>query len=228
MLDRGAAQIAESRLIPAPDGLALHVRCYPDPTGSRNLPVLCLPGLTRTEADFEPLAVHLSTDPAHPRRVYALDSRGRGRSGYDPDWQNYNPAVELADVIATLTGLGLARAVFVGTSRGGILTMLLAAVQPALIAGVVLNDIGPVIERAGLMRIKGYVGQTPRPKDFADGAVMLRRLFGAQFPKLADADWLAWAHRAWREGPDGLVATYDTRLAETLKDIGPDQPIASL
>lgn len=229
MLELGAAaQIVESRLIPASDGLPLHVRCYPDATGSRNLPVLCLPGLTRTEADFEPLARHLSTHAAAPRRVYALDSRGRGRSGYDPDWQNYNPAVEAGDVIVALTALGLDRAVFVGTSRGGILTMLLAAIQPAVIAGAVLNDIGPVIEPEGLMRIKGYVGKIAQPEDFADGAAILRRLFAMHFPNLTDAGWLAWAHRSWREGPDGLVATYDTKLAETLKDIGPDQPVAQL
>jgi pimeloyl-ACP methyl ester carboxylesterase len=228
MQERAAPIITESRFIAAPDGLTLHIRCYGDATGAPNLPVLCLPGLTRTEADFEPLALHLSTEAAHPRRVFALDSRGRGRSGHDPDWQNYNPAVEVGDVIAALTALGLDRAVFVGTSRGGILTMLLAKVQPALIAGAVLNDIGPVIEAEGLMRIKGYVGQIPQPDDFAGGAAILRRLFGSQFPKLTDSEWLAWARRSWRLGPEGLVATYDTRIAETLKDVGPDQPIAPL
>ena len=186
MPDRSAAGSVQSRFIPAPDGLPLHVRCYGDAAAAPNLPVLCLPGLTRTEADFEPLALHLRADAAHPRAVFALDSRGRGRSGYDPDWRNYNPAVELADVIAVMAALGLERAVFVGTSRGGILTMLLAAVQPALIAGALLNDIGPVIEPDGLMRIKGYAGRIAPPQDFAEGAATLRSLFGAQFPKLHD------------------------------------------
>ena len=154
--------------------------------------------------------------------------RGRGRSGYDADWRNYNPAVELADVLAVMAALGLERAVFVGTSRGGILTMLLATVQPALIAGVVLNDIGPVIEPAGLMRIKSYAGKIAPPRDFADGARVLRQLFGAQFPALTQADWLAWAHRSWQQTVDGLVARYDQTIAETLNDISPDQPMPDL
>jgi pimeloyl-ACP methyl ester carboxylesterase len=222
------AEIAESRFITAPDGLSLHVRCYRPASHGPHLPVLCLPGLTRNEADFEPLALHLATDAAHPRPVFALDARGRGRSAHDKDWQNYNPAVELADVIAAMTALDLHRAVFLGTSRGGILTMLLAAVQPALIAGAILNDIGPVIEPDGLTRIKSYAGRIPRPQDMADAAITLRRLFGAQFPNLDDAGWRAWAERAWQEGNDGLVARYDQRLAETLKDITPDQPIPDL
>ncbi|MGV3632870.1 MAG: alpha/beta fold hydrolase [Pseudorhodoplanes sp.] len=228
MPHRPAEIIVESRFIPAPDGLSLHVRCYGAAADTRHLPVLCLPGLTRNEADFEPLARHLSGDAERPRRVFALDSRGRGRSGYDRDWRNYNPAVELADVIAVMNALALDRAVFVGTSRGGILTMLMAAVQPALIAGALLNDIGPVIEPAGLMRIKSYVGRMRQPADLSEGAAILRELFGAQFPNLSDADWLAWADRNWKQGPEGLVARYDPALAETLKDFTPDQPMPDL
>jgi pimeloyl-ACP methyl ester carboxylesterase len=230
MLDRSKAERVQSRFVQAPGGLTLHVRCYGDLATAPNLPVLCLPGLTRTEADFEPLALHLRANATQPRAVFALDLRGRGRSGYDPDRRNYNPAVELADVIAVMTALGLERAVFVGTSRGGILTMLLAAVQPALIAGALLNDIGPVIEPDGLMRIKGYAGRIAPPQDFDAGAATLRSLFGAQFPTLRAADWLAWAHRSWIETDQGLVQTYDARIAETLTDIDTetDQPIPNL
>jgi pimeloyl-ACP methyl ester carboxylesterase len=228
MPERKAAESVESRFIAAPDGLSLHVRCYGSSRTSANLPVLCLPGLTRTEADFEPLARHLASDNSNPRRVFALDSRGRGRSAYDADWRNYNPAVELGDVLAAMTALDLDRAVFVGTSRGGILTMLLAAVRPAVIAGAVLNDIGPVIEPAGLLRIKGYVGRISQPKDYAEGAAILRRLFGAQFPRLNEADWLAWAHRSWQQGEGGLAATYDQTLANTLDTVSSDEPIPAL
>ncbi|MFZ5692003.1 MAG: alpha/beta fold hydrolase [Pseudomonadota bacterium] len=229
MPDRVSESIAESRFVAAPDGLALHVRCYEPPEAdTERLAVLCLPGLTRNEADFEPLALHLSGDAERPRRVFALDSRGRGRSGHDPDWRNYNPAVELGDVIAVMNELSLARAVFVGTSRGGILTMLMAAAQPERIAGALLNDIGPVIEPGGLMRIKGYVGRMRQPADLAEGAEILKGLFAAQFPNLSEADWLAWANRNWKQGPGGLVARYDPALAETLKDLTPDQPIPDL
>jgi pimeloyl-ACP methyl ester carboxylesterase len=228
MPGHAAAENTESRFIPAPDGLSLHVRCYGAAPKSPHLPVLCLAGLTRNEADFEPLARHLSADASRPRRVFALDSRGRGRSGYDPDWRNYNPAVELGDVMAVMGALGLERAVFVGTSRGGILTMLMAAVQPAMIAGALLNDIGPVIEPAGLMRIKSYVGKTAQPSDMVHGAAILQELFAAQFPNLRETDWLAWADRNWKHGPDGLVARYDPALAETMRDLTPEQPLPDL
>ncbi len=228
MPDDAASVTVESRFVAAPDGLSLHVRCYEPAADAPHLPVLCLPGLTRNEADFEPLAMHLAADRNRPRRVFALDSRGRGRSGYDPDWRNYNPAIEIADVLAAMTALGLDRAAFVGTSRGGILTMLLAAVQPDLIAGAVLNDIGPVIEPVGLARIKRYAGKTPQPNDFAEGARVLRGLFGAQFPALTEEDWLAWAHRSWRLDKAGLVSRYDQALANTLDSVTPDQPMPDL
>lgn len=228
MSERLGAEKPESRFIAAPDGLSLHVRCYGGAIASANPPVLCLPGLARTEADFEPLARYLTSDEANPRRVYALDSRGRGRSGYDPDWKNYNLAVELGDVIAAMTALGLARSILVGTSRGGMLTMLLAATQPALVAGAVLNDIGPVIELAGVMRIKGYVGKLPRPTDYPEGVAILRSEFGAHFPNLTDAAWLAWAKRSWQPGEGGLAGAYDPAIAQTLEEVTPEKPMPEL
>ncbi len=114
------------------------------------------------------LARYLAPDTAQPRHVFALDYRGRGQSDYDPDWRNYNLGVELADVITVLASLDIRRAIFVGTSRGGLLTMLLAATQPAFMAGAILNDIGPVIEAKGLQRIKGYIGKISSPRDYAD------------------------------------------------------------
>ena len=217
----------ESIFVTAPDGLKLHARCYGSSIAP-GLPVVCLPGLARNEADFETLAMHLAGDPTHPRRVVALDYRGRGRSQYDRNWRNYSLPTELSDVIAVLTALGFHRAVFVGTSRGGLLTMLLAAARPGMLAGALLNDIGPVIEPQGLMRIKGYVGKLPRAKDFAEGAIVLRRLFSTQFPKLTEADWLTWAERNWEQKARGLAPRYDPRLAHTLKGIGPDKPLPAL
>ena len=184
--------------ISAPDGLKLHVRSYGPPLAS-TLPVVCLPGLTRTVADFEPLATALATDPTEPRRVLALDYRGRGESEYDRDPNNYALPVELADVMAVLTALDVGPAVFIGTSRGGLITMLLAVSRPTALAGVILNDIGPVVEPQGLMRIKSYVGKLPTPRSYEEGAEILRRLFAAQFPKFAEADWLAYARRTWKE-----------------------------
>jgi pimeloyl-ACP methyl ester carboxylesterase len=178
--------------------------------------------LARTAADFEPLAEALSIGPK-PRFVIAVDYRGRGQSEYDPDTSKYNIQVELADVLTVLTRLKATPAIVVGTSRGGILAMLLGAIQPDALAGVVLNDIGPVIEHKGLMRIKGYVGKLPQPQNFEDAAVILRQLFSAQFPRLTDEDWLASAHRTFKTEHGRLVPTYDVRLAETLSSVAPDK-----
>jgi pimeloyl-ACP methyl ester carboxylesterase len=192
----------ESIFISAPDGLRLHVRSYgPQPSPkvpTANLPVVCLPGLTRTAADFHELALALGSHPQTPRRVLALDYRGRGQSGYDRNPRNYTVATELSDLLAVLAALNVGPAVYVGTSRGGILTMMLAIARPAAIAGVVLNDIGPVIEPAGIARIKSYVGKLPQPKNFEEGAEILRRLFGKHFPKFTAAEWLAWSRRSYR------------------------------
>ncbi len=201
----------KSVFISAPDGLRLHARCYGQPSSS--LPVVCLPGLTRTTADFDDLAEALAAG----RRVIALDYRGRGLSDYDANPANYSLPVELGDVIAATLALNVQPAIYVGTSRGGILAMLLAAMQPEVVAGVILNDIGPVIERDGLARIKAYVGKLPQPKTFDEAANLLHELFGAQFPKLDRDSWLANARATYRLQNDRLVPTYDANIAGTLE-----------
>jgi pimeloyl-ACP methyl ester carboxylesterase len=218
---------ATSIFISAPDGLRLHARCY-GPRSASAMPVVCLPGLARTAEDFEPLARALANDATSPRRVIAIDSRGRGQSDYDRDPANYTFQTELADVLAVTTALECLPAVFVGTSRGGILTMLLAAVRPTAIAGAVLNDIGPVIEPKGLMRIKGYVGKLPEPRTFEEGAEVLRRLFRSQFPKLTRDDWLAGARRTYKEQNGRLVPNYDVRLASTMDGVDLEKPLPPL
>jgi pimeloyl-ACP methyl ester carboxylesterase len=216
---------ATSRFISAPDGLRLHARLHGNPAGYL-LPVVCLPGLARTAEDFDRLAGVLAG--RHGRRVIALDYRGRGQSGYDSDPANYSFPIELADMLAVLTALDASPAIFVGTSRGGILTMLLAALRPTAIAGAVLNDIGPVIEPKGLMRIKGYIGKLPQPRSFEEGAEILRRLFDAQFPKLTHDDWLASARRAFKQENGAFVPTYDVKLAKTMEGVDFDKPFPPL
>jgi len=163
-----------------------------------------------------------------PRRVFSLDSRGRGQSDYDPDPRNYNLNTELADVLAVLTALDIQPAIFVGTSRGGLLTMLLASARPTAIMGVVLNDIGPVIEPTGLARIKSYVGKLPQPKSFEEGAEILRRAFSQHFTDLSHEDWLAFSHRSYKIEQNNLVPTYDLRLAKTLEGIDFHRPLPAL
>jgi pimeloyl-ACP methyl ester carboxylesterase len=216
-----------SLFVTAPDGLKLHVRSY-GPRLAPNLPVLCLPGLARSAADFHDLAVALAADAQAPRHVLALDYRGRGLSEYDREARNYNLATELADLLAVLTALDVSPAVFIGTSRGGILTMMLGSARPTAIAGAVLNDIGPVIEPGGLVRIKSYVGKLPRPKSFEEGAEILRRLFGHQFTKLTDDEWLSYSNRTFKAGQRGLEAVYDVKLAATLEGIDFHRPLPPL
>ena len=213
-----------SHFFTAQDGLRLHVREF-GRRGSDHLPVVCLPGLTRTAEDFNTLGSALACDRERPRRVVALDSRGRGKSEYDRNPDNYSLPVELADLMAMLTAIDIGSAVFVGSSRGGILTMLLAAARPTAIAGAVLNDIGPVIEPKGLMRIKSYVGKLPQPRSFEEGAEVLRRLFEGQFPELSPTQWLAAARRMWREQDDRLIPTYDAKLARTLAGVDPEHAL---
>lgn len=197
----------------AADGtrLAATVR-GPDTPGA--LPVLCLPGLTRNGRDFAALAEALSTGPTG-RRTICMDFRGRGLSGWT-DPATYRPDVEANDTIAGLDHLDLAKVAVVGTSRGGIVAMLLAAMAGDRVGPMVLNDIGPVIERAGLIairdRMQGTVG-APLP-DFDAAARALRRFLEADFPALTETDWLRLARQTHREDSDGRpILDYDPALA---------------
>ncbi len=172
------------------DDLRLYVRKY----GSDELPgrpVLCLAGLTRNGRDFHSLATALAAHPAQPRPVYCLDYRGRGRSEWDKNWRNYSAYAELLDVVSFLTLRGLNDIAIVGTSRGGIVAMMLAVMRPAAIGCLVLNDIGPVIETSGLARIMGYAGKIPVPRDWDEATGFVREMFKRQFTALDDAEWAA-------------------------------------
>lgn len=219
------AETGRSVFVSATDGLRLHVREY----GTRAAPgttAVCLPGLTRTVAEFDKLAPALADNGM--RRVIALDSRGRGDSDYDRNPKNYNLLVELGDLAAVLTALAVRPAIFIGSSRGGLLAMHLAVAHPTAIAGVVLHDIGPVIEPKGLARLRSYVGKMPQPRGFAEGAEILRQLFHGQFPNLTAEQWLAAAQRAWRLQKGTLVPTYDVKLSRTLTAIDIERPLPPL
>lgn len=200
----------------ARDGLRLHVRQYPAMDVAQGGPVVCLPGLTRNGRDFQDLAVVLANHPNGARDVYAIDYRGRGLSAFDPDWRNYTIQVEMFDVLDFLTMSGLHGAAVIGTSRGGLIAMLMAAVQPGAIGSVVLNDIGPVIEYDGLARITGYVGRMPLPISWSDAAKMVRDLNRRHFPEVHEHVWEEFA-RQWYNEKDGRPTYgYDRKLGNAL------------
>lgn len=211
-----------SLFISARDGLRLHVRDYGEAGGG--VPAICLPGLARTSADFDEVALALATDPKRPRRVLALDYRGRGRSEFDRSWANYEIKTELDDLLQVMAATGVDEATFIGTSRGGLITMALAPIRPAAIRGVVLNDIGPVLDAQGLIRIRGYIGKMPAPRNWDEASAILQQYFGAQFPILDRAEWDGFARRTWKEQDGRLVADYDTALMNTLATLDLEAP----
>ena len=197
------------------DGLRLHARDYAGGPGEARLPVICIHGLTRNARDFEDVAPYIA---ATGRRVLAIDVRGRGLSAYDPNPMNYHPGTYAADVIALFDQAGLSRAVFVGTSMGGLITMTLSALKPLAVAAAVLNDIGPEISPVGLGRIASYVGKSAPVQTWADAAAVCKQNNGVAFPDLSDADWMTFAQRTFREGPDGVpVADYDANIAVPIR-----------
>lgn len=200
------------------DGLQLAARIFDAPRSER-LPLLCLPGLSRNSRDFVKLGQFFSEHPSQPRRVVALDYRGRGLSDADPDWRNYTPFVEAQDVLAAAALLGLERAILVGTSRGGIIAMLLGALRPAMIAGVVLNDIGPVLEGTGLARIKAYLSTRRTTRSWDDAVAVTRDIAGGRFPALNEDDWRAFAEACFAATPAGLAPQFDPNLLRIVESI---------
>ncbi|MCB2050796.1 MAG: alpha/beta hydrolase [Novosphingobium sp.] len=193
----------------SPDGLELHYREYPG--RDDRPPVVCIPGLTRNARDFEQLAQRLAGD----WRVLCVELRGRGDSEYAKSWESYNPGMYLGDLQALFQQAGISRFVAVGTSLGGIMTMLLAATDPSRIAGAVLNDIGPVIEPEGLARIGDYVGQGRSFPTWMHAARATAETHRHAFPDYVIADWLAMAKRLMTLGGSGrIVFDYDMKIGE--------------
>jgi pimeloyl-ACP methyl ester carboxylesterase len=221
---------ADHRFFAAPDGLVLHMRDYrPRCIAPTSLPVVCLPGLSRTADDFDRLARALGHQNAvRPRRVVALDYRGRGRSARDPDPRNYDIFVENADILAVLTAAGIERAVFVGTSRGGLHVFVLAATRPGLIHAAVLNDIGPVIETSGLARIRAYMATLTLPTSWEEAIAIMKRIAGGGFSMLSDEDWNALVQLTYEESNGRLTTRFDPALSKSLEALDLDSPLPIL
>lgn len=208
------------------DGLRLYARDYPGAAGDARLPVVCLHGLTRSSRDFEAVAPYLA---ASGRRVLALDVRGRGRSARDPKPENYHPGVYAADTAALLDRLGVARAVFVGTSMGGLITMVLAGLRPELVAAAVINDVGPCLSPVGLGRILAYTGKRPEVRSWSDARAYAEHVNKVAFPAYRKKDWDAFAHRLFDEDDRGRpVLAYDPAITVPFQKATPDKPAADM
>lgn len=197
------------------DGLKLHYRDYPGDAGKPA--ILCLHGLTRNSRDFADLAERYS-----PRfRVIALDFRGRGQSDYDPIPSRYLPITYAGDVIELLDQLQLPKAIFVGTSLGGLVTMIIGATAPQRIAASVLNDVGPDVAPGGIDRILTYVGKDVRFKSWDEAADRIASNYGASFERFTHEDWVKMAKRNCREEEGEIRFDYDMAIAEPFKTAGP-------
>jgi pimeloyl-ACP methyl ester carboxylesterase len=193
------------------DGLELYYRRFGD-VQARGGTVICLPGLTRNSRDFELLATELS---AH-YHVITPDLRGRGRSAYDPNWANYHPETYVGDVLRLLDEIGVRRCAVIGTSLGGFMGMIMGAMQPQRVAGLVLNDIGPELDERGVTRIQSYAGKLPAVKSWKDAAAQAKLVNGTAFPDLGEADWLDFARRTYREENGAFRPDVDPNIAHSV------------
>lgn len=198
------------------DGLTLFAKAY-GPEDAR-LNVLCIHGLTRNHQDFEPM---ISALPRHHRYI-AVDVRGRGRSAYDPQPENYKPPVYAKDMFALLDTLGIQRTVLIGTSMGGLISLLMMRAAPKRVAGLVLNDVGPVVEKAGLARIASYAGKVAPVTGWESAAAAVKTLQGSVFPDMPEERWMDFARRTYKELPSGeVVLAYDPGIAASLGKVKP-------
>lgn len=204
-----------ARFFKSQDGLKLYYRDF----GATNpgTPVLCLPGLTRNSRDFEDLANRLSDR----RRVITTDLRGRGFSDHDPNWENYHPLTYVNDVWTLLDHLGIERVIVVGTSLGGLCAMVMAAKQGERVAGVIMNDIGPEINPAGIARIQKYAGRVPPVNSWEEALDQSKLIYGEWLPGLSDADWKKLVWRGYREDESGIPRLdIDNKIGEAVRKVG--------
>ena len=197
------------------DGLRLYARDYPAASGFARLPVICIHGLTRNCSDFDEVAPLIAEQG---RRVIAIDVRGRGNSAWDSNPAHYNLLVYSRDVVKLMHDLGIARAVFIGTSMGGLITMTLAVRHLHLVAAAVLNDVGPLLSKRGLARIAAYAGKGEQLRSWTEAAAYLRTINEVAFPHYEQADWDKWARRAFVEDSAGvLTMRYDANIGLALR-----------
>lgn len=204
--------------ISATDGLILRGEVFGDRI-AKGTPVFCLPGLTRSSRDFHPIAERLASDPDNPRFVMILNSRGRGPSDYDKNPDHYDILTEANDALQAMNAAGMEEAVFLGTSRGGLLTMAIAALQPGRIAGAILNDIGPVLDMTGLARIKTYLSKAKPVTSWPEAVEFVKMANFGQFPALDEDDWELFTHMSFRDEEGKPARDFDAAIIKGLEGV---------
>jgi pimeloyl-ACP methyl ester carboxylesterase len=198
------------------DGLSLYAKSY-GPEDAR-LTVLCLHGLTRNHQDFEPMIAAL---PGRYRFI-AVDVRGRGKSAHDPQPDNYDPRIYAKDMGGLLDKLGLSHVALIGTSMGGLISILMIRTMKERVAGIVLNDVGPVVEKDGIARIASYAGKVRPVTGWESAADAVKTIQGAAFPDMPEERWMDFARRTYKELPGGeVVLDYDPNIARSLGKVKP-------
>lgn len=195
------------------DGLSLYARDYPGAGGGARLPVICLHGLTRNSKDFEDVAPLIAS---WGHRVIVPDVRGRGQSDRDPEPANYQPKIYARDVVEMMAALDVPRALFIGTSMGGLIMMTLMAIRPKVIAAAILNDVGPEIAPQGIARIMGYAGKKTDIRSWEDATDYVRRTNEIALPGFGDAEWRTMARRTFRDDGGIPVLDYDPAISVRL------------
>ncbi|MCO6186615.1 alpha/beta fold hydrolase [Rhizobium sp. L1K21] len=211
------------------DGLKLYAREYGADVSSDALPIVCLPGLTRNSGDFHLFALKVAHHPTRPRKVFTFDLRGRGKSAWDDHKENYNPVMEAKDVVTGCQALGIKKAVFIGTSRGGLVMHIIMTFAPDLMAAAVLNDVGPALAREGLELIQTYLKVPPAKVTSWDLAVQgAKFVHGTFFTAFNEQDWVDMAHASLVETPDGLKAPVDPAIAIEIAKADLSKPLIEL
>lgn len=207
----------ESRFWWSRDGVRLHLVDHGG--ADENAPViLCLPGLTRNHRDFDPFVTRYLPQLAGKARIWCADLRGRGDSGWAKDPLTYVPLIYLQDMERLSEAMKPRKLILVGTSLGGILSMLMASSFGTLILGAVLNDVGPVLNPSGLQRIRGYVGKTGPYPTWMHAAQAIAETQGDAYPAFTMPDWIAMAKRLARVEPNGrILFDYDPKISEPFK-----------
>lgn len=201
----------KKHFISANDGVRTFVLELPPIGEEVGAPIICLHGLSRNHRDFEDIFEMLQRTG---RRVFAFDVRGRGKSDWDPNPVNYNPLTYVQDVLGAMAQLKIAKAVFIGTSMGGIISMLLGAYYPNLVEALVLNDVGPEVAQAGIDRIKSYIGKQTEINNWDEAAIATKKIGLSAFPEKEndDAFWHDFAQKTCIEKDGAIVFNYDPAI----------------